>query len=66
MGEEVMAYIPPKKIDIDTVPVYHERFKNVIDKVRAILKEYQHELQVSQKENNGQTTSVEVLIRLLK
>jgi len=61
-----MAYIPPKKIDIDTVPVYHERFKNVIDKVRAILKEYQHELQVSQKENNGQTTSVEVLIRLLK
>ena len=61
-----MAYIPPKKVDIDTVPVYHERFKNVIDKVRAILKEYQHELQVSQKENNGQTTSVEVLIRLLK
>ena len=61
-----MAYIPPKKIDIDTVPVYHERFKNVIDKVRAILKEYQHELQVSQKENNGQTTSVEVLIRLFK
>ena len=61
-----MAYIPPKKIDIDPVPVYHERFKNVIDKVRAILKEYQHELQVSQKENNGQTTSVEVLIRLFK
>ena len=57
-----MAYIPPKKIGIDTVPVYHESFKNVIDKVRAILKEYQHELQVSQKENNGQTTSVEVLI----
>ena len=61
-----MAYIPPKKVDIDVVPVYHERFKNVIDKIRLILKDYQHELQVSQKENNGQTTSVEVLIRLFK
>lgn len=61
-----MAYIPPKKVDIDTVPVYHERFKNVIDKIRLILKDYQHELQVVQKENNGQTTSVEVLIRLFK
>lgn len=61
-----MAYIPPKKVDIDAVPVYHERFKNVMDKIRLILKDYQHELQVSQKENNGQTTSVEVLIRLFK
>ena len=61
-----MAYIPPKKVDIDTVPVYHERFKNVIDKIRLILKDYQHELQVVQKESSGQTTSVEVLIRLFK
>jgi len=61
-----MAYIPPKKVDIDTVPVYRECFKNVIDKIRLILKDYQHELQVSQKESNGQTTSVEVLIRLFR
>jgi len=61
-----MAYIPPKKIDIDPVPVYHERFKNVIDKVRAILKEYQHELKIVQKESNGATASVEVIITLLK
>jgi hypothetical protein len=60
-----MAF-PQKKVDIDPVPVYHERFKNVIDKIKLILKDYQHELQVTQKENNGSTTSVEVLIRLLK
>jgi len=60
-----MAF-PQKKVDIDPVPVYYERFKNVIDKIRLILKDYQHELQVTQKENNGSTTSVEVLIRLLK
>lgn len=55
-----------KRIDIDTIPVYHEKFKNVIDKIRVILKDYQHELQVTQKENGGMATSVEVTIRLTK
>jgi len=61
-----MAYIPPKKIDIDAVPIYYDRFKNIIDKVRLILKDYQHELQIVQKESGGMTTSVEVLIKLFK
>ena len=61
-----MAYIPLKKVDIDAVPVHYDRFKNIIDKVRLILKDYQHELQIVQKESGGMTTSVEVLIKLFK
>jgi hypothetical protein len=55
--------IPFKKIDLD-VPVYHEKFKNVIDKIRAILKDYRHEMKITQLEQGGATTSVEVTITL--
>jgi hypothetical protein len=61
-----MAFTPPKRIDVETVPVYHEKFKNVIDKIRGILKDYQHELKITQLENGGVTTSVEVTITLNK
>ena len=55
-----------KKIDIDTVPVYHAKFKDVIDRIRLLLKDYQHEFKVTQKETGGATTSVEVTITLNK
>jgi hypothetical protein len=58
-----MAY---KKIDVETVPVYHEKFKTIIDKIRGILKDYQHELKITQKESGGTTSSVEVTIVLMK
>lgn len=55
-----------KKIDIDQVPVYHAKFKDVIDRIRLLLKDYQHEFKVTQKETGGATTSVEVTITLNK
>lgn len=53
-----------KRIDIDTVPVYHEKFKTIIDRIRGLLKDYQHELKVTQNESGGTTSSVEVTIVL--
>jgi hypothetical protein len=55
-----------KKIDIDEVPVYHARFKEVVDKIKLILKDFQHDLQIVQKQNGGVTSSVEVIITLTK
>lgn len=57
-----------KKIDIESqlVPVYHAKFRDVIDRIRLLLKDYQHEFKVTQKETGGATTSVEVTITLNK
>lgn len=54
-----------KKFDPD-IPVYNEKFKNVIEKIRLLLKDFQHEFVAIQKEENGNTTSVEVRILLKK
>jgi hypothetical protein len=54
-----------KKFDPE-VPVYNAKFKDTIEKIRLLLKEFQHELVVIQKEEGGSTASVEVRILLKK
>ncbi len=54
-----------KKFEPD-LPVYNAKFRDVIDKFRAILKDYQHGIDIVQKEDNGVTTEVRVIITLRK
>lgn len=54
-----------KKFDPE-VPVYHAKFKDTIEKIRLLLKDFQHEFVVIQKEEGGSTASVEVRILLKK
>lgn len=48
------------------VPVYNDRFKSVIEKIKPMLREFQHELVIIQKEENSSATSVEIRILLKK
>jgi hypothetical protein len=54
-----------KKID-PTPPVYHAKFADIMSRIRGILKDYQHEMKITQLEKGGVTTSVEVTITLNK
>jgi len=54
-----------KQFDPD-VPVYDAKFKEVIDKLRLMLKGYQHSIDIVQKEDNGVTTETRVIITLRK
>ncbi len=54
-----------KKFDPD-VPVYNAKFKDTIEKIRLLLKDFQHEIIIIQKEENGGTTSLDVKILLKK
>lgn len=54
-----------KKFDPD-IPVYNAKFKDVIDKIRLLLKGFQHEFVAIQKEENGSTISAEIRILLKK
>ena len=54
---------PVKKYDMD-VPVYHGKFKDALEEIKKVLKGYQHDLTVTQRDRNGATTSLEVTITL--
>lgn len=54
-----------KKFDPE-VPVYNAKFKDTVEKIRLLLRDFQHELFILQKEEGGSTTSVEVRILLKK
>ena len=54
-----------RKID-PTPPVYHAKFADIMSRIREILKPYQHEIQIVQKEKGGVTTSTEITITLNK
>jgi hypothetical protein len=46
------------------VPVYNERFNKALLGIKEIIKGYQHSLSITQKEENGAATSLEVTITL--
>jgi hypothetical protein len=54
-----------KRYDME-LPVYNGKFKDALEKIRAILSGYQHSLSIVQKEDNGVTTSLDVTITLKK
>jgi BMFP domain-containing protein YqiC len=54
-----------KKLEPD-LPVYHARFKDVVDKFRVLLKDFQHSIDIVQREDNGVTAEVKVTITLKK
>ena len=56
---------PLKKYDVD-IPVYNGKFKDAVDKIRLVLKDFQHGMRIVQNEENGVTASVEVTITLRK
>jgi hypothetical protein len=54
----------PNKRYEPEVPVYNDKFSNAMNKIRLVLKDFQHSLSIVQEEENGTATELKVVIIL--